>query len=329
MACSGVGSRNARRGPAWRRPDVARLGFCKRFRPGSVAGLVLAVALLASCGGDDSPAERGDRLLAAGSTDEAIAEYKLAMRARGEDPAVLVRLGSAYGRRGEVEAALQYLRRTLEQDSSYRDVVAIELTEAARVAMADGSPDNMARALEMVLPMGMGYLPTDLQIELADYYAELSDYGRALPLYLSARESGETGPQTSLAIAVAFQEIGGCREAIDYFEQYLDSPRSDRGAGSAARWQYGQCLYEVAEQDRAAGRHAPALQKLDLLIAQGVPRTLLDRAHFARGEIMRRSGNLGAAELEYEMVRELNPALTGPLVRLAEERIREIRYGKS
>jgi len=282
-----------------------------------------------ACGGSGGPEERGDRLMAAGSVDEAIAEYKLALRTRGEDPAVLLRLGSAYAGRGEVEASLQYLRRTLEQDSSYRDVVAIELTRAARAALDDGSPDNMARALDMVQAMGMAYLPTDLKLELASYYADLSDYGRALPLYLAALDDGDADPETWLATAVAFQEMGGCREAIDYFERYLDSPRADRGAGSAARWQYGQCLYEVAEQDRTAGRTAPALAKLDLLIDQGVPRTLLDRAHFARGEIMRRAGNLDAAEAEYEMVRKLNPALTGPLVRLAEERIREIRYGKS
>ena len=298
-------------------------------RVATLAVLVLAGWAPAACGGPGGPLERGDRLMAAGSVDEAIAEYKLALRTDGEEPEVLLRLGSAYGGRGEVEASLQYLRRALEQDSSYRDVVAIELTRAARAALEDGSPDNMARALEMVQPMGLGYLPTDLKLELADYYADLSNYGRALPLYLSAVGSDDVQAGTWLATAVAFQEVGGCREALDYFERYLDSPRADRGAGSAARWQYGQCLYEVAELDRSAGRVAAALEKLDLLIEQGVPRTLLDRAHFARGEILRRAGNLGAAELEYQMVIDLNPALTGPLVRLAEERIREIRYGKS
>jgi len=301
-----------------------------RSSRGPARCLLLLLALAAAgCGDGNGPLERGDRLLAVGAVDEAIAEYKLALRTDGDEPDVLLRLGSAYGRRGEVEAALQYLRRTLEQDSSYREAVAVELTGAARVALEDGSPDNMARALEMVLGMGLGFVPTDLKLALADYHADLSDHGRALPLYLSALESGEAGSETWLATAIAFQEVGGCSEALDYFERYLDSPGADRGAGSAARWQYGQCLFAVAEQDRAAGRSSAALEKLDLLIRQGVPRTLLDRAHFARGEILRRSGNLEAAEREYEMVRELNPARTGPLVRLAEERIREIRYGKS
>lgn len=294
-----------------------------------VVSQLLVVLFVVGCtSGPDGAAERGDRLLATGSVDEAIAEYKLALRQRGEDAAVLLRLGSAYGRRGEVEAALQYFRRTLAQDSSYRDAVAIELTEAARVARNGGSPDNMARALEMVQPLGTEYLPLDLKLELAAHYVEVSDYGRALPLYVSALGSGQTGPDTWLAAARAFQQSGGCREGLTYFERYLKSPAARRGAGSAARWQYGQCLFEVAEQERAAGRSAPALQKLDLLIGQGVPRTLLDRAHFSRGEILRRIGNLDAAQLDYQMVLDLNPALTGPLVRVAQERIREIRYGK-
>ncbi|MFW6084194.1 MAG: tetratricopeptide repeat protein [Gemmatimonadota bacterium] len=291
--------------------------------------LPVLFVLVAACGGDEGPAERGDRLMAAGSADEAIAEYKLALRTEGEEVDLLLRLGGAYARSGEVEAALQYLRRALGRDSTVRNDVAVELARAARVALEDGSPDNMARALEVLVPMGLGYVPADLKLELADYYAELSDYGRALPLYLSALETEAPGPEAWLSTAVAFQEMGGCREALEYFERYLDSPGAETGEGSAARWQYGQCLFEVAEQDRAAGRSAPALRRLDLLIRQGVPRTLLDRAHFARGEILRRAGDLEAAEKEYEMVRELNPALTGPLVRLAEERIREIRYGES
>lgn len=272
--------------------------------------------------------ERGDRLLAVGSVDEAIAEYKLSLRQSGEEPDVLVRLGSAYGRRGEVEAALQYFRRALEQDSSYADLVAVELTTAARAARDGGSPDNMARALEMVQPLGSEYLPLDLKLDLAAHYVGVSDYGRALPLYLSAIDSGETEPATWLEAARALQESGACREGLVYFERYLESPAARRGAGSSARWQYGQCLYEVAEQERVAGRSARALEKLDLLIAQGVPRTLLDRAHFSRGEILRKVGNLEAAQVEYQMVLDLNPALTGPLVRVAQERIREIRYGE-
>jgi hypothetical protein len=63
------------------------------------------------------------------------------------------------------------------------------------------------------------------------------------------------------------------------------------------------------------------------MIELGVPRNLLDRAHYNRGEIQMAFGNLANAESDFLAVLELNPVRSGPLVRLAEERIREIRFG--
>ena len=75
------------------------------------------------------------------------------------------------------------------------------------------------------------------------------------------------------------------------------------------------------------GEKKAAREYLDQLIEQGVPRTLLDRAHFERGEILLARGAYEEAEIDFLAVLELNPARSGPLVGMAEERIREIRYG--
>ena len=83
----------------------------------------------------------------------------------------------------------------------------------------------------------------------------------------------------------------------------------------------------VAEEEQREGRSRSAEAHLDALIEQGVPRTLLDRAHFDRGEILLERGAYEAAESDFLAVLELNPARSGPLVAMAEERIREIRYG--
>lgn len=287
--------------------------------------VLLAAALLAACGGDEESAvARGDRLLAGGQADAAIAEYKLGLRQEGTTPEILLRLGHAYAGRGDVEEVIQYLLPLLASDSTRREVVAAELSEAARVALEAGSPDNMARALGPVFDLGLGYVPRDLRLPLARYHAGLSDWGRAVPLYVAAVEDGEAPPAALLETARAFQELGGCREALGWFERYLGRASRDERAG--ALWQYGTCLFEVAAADRARGRGDLAAERLGILIEQGVPRTLLDRAHYARGEIRLERGDLDAAEQDFLAVLELNPVRSGPLVRLAEERIREIRY---
>lgn len=289
---------------------------------------VSLVATIAACGGSpDDALERGDRLYGAGQTDAAIAEYRLALRQRGPEPEVLLRLGDAYGERGEVEATVRYVRMLLNADSAYRFQAAVVLGEAARVALDKGAPDNMARALGPVESMGIGLIPADLRLSLARHYAELSDYERALPLFLAAAEGDSLSPDVALETARTFQELGGCREALGYFEQYL-ATRSRRSMDRAgARWQYGNCLFDVAQEELQQGRSASARAHLDALIEQGVPRTLLDRAHFERGEIRLDAGEYEAAEADFLAVLELNPARSGPLVQMAEERIRQIRYG--
>ena len=282
-----------------------------------------------ACGGaPDDALERGDRLYGAGEVDAAIAEYRLALRQRGDEPEILLRLGDAYGERGEVEAALRYVRRLLAVDSTYRYQAAAVLSEAARVALEKGAPDNMARALGPVEAMGIGLMPPDLRLALARHYAGLADYGRALPLYLGAFEGGEEIPaDVQLETARTFQELGGCREALTYFESYLARGGPAGSDRSGVRWQYGNCLFEVAQEERREGREGSAEDHLDALIDQGVPRTLLDRAYFERGEIRLSRGAYGEAEADFLAVLDLNPARSGPLVAMAEERIREIRYG--
>jgi len=290
--------------------------------------LVAAAFLPAACGGGpDDAVERGDRLAGAGQIDAAIAEYRLALRQRGDEPEVLLRLGSAYGEKGEVEASLRYVRRLLEEDSTYRYQAAAVLAEAAREALERGAPDNMARALGPVERMGIGLIPPDLRISLARHYSGLSDHGRALPLYLGAAEGEPLTPEVELETARAFQELGGCREALGYFERYLARGGSAGTDRSGVRWQYGNCLFEVAEEEKREGQTRAAEGHLDALIDQGVPRTLLDRAHFERGELLLARGAYQEAEADFLSVLDLNPARSGPLVAMAEERIREIRYG--
>jgi len=304
----------------------ARYRFSGR-RAGFGLTVLLCTASLSGCrdGGPDTAMGRGDRLLAAGEVEAAIAEYKLALRQEGREPQILLRLGHAYASEGDVEATLEHVRPLLSSGEEMQVQVVAELSEAARVARERGSPDNMARAMEPVLELGLGLVPSDLQLPLARYYAELSDWNRALPLYVAVLE-GEAPPEEALLeTARAFQEVGGCREALGYFERFLENAgRRDR---AEANWEYGSCLYEVAMADRAQGRPGDAVILLDRMLELGVPRNLLDRAHYNRGEIRMAFGDLSGAESDFLAVLELNPVRSGPLVRLAEERIREIRFG--
>jgi tetratricopeptide (TPR) repeat protein len=286
-----------------------------------------------ACGGpSDQSLTRGDRLLAAGDLDAAVAEYKLALRQRGDEPDVVLRLAHAYALRGDVDEALRHYRDLIARDSSYRFQAAADLSTLARQALSEGAPDNMARALLPVWDWGLGLVPPDLKLALAHHLWRDTDYARSLPLYLSALEepvddSLLRAPTLYYEMGRAYEALGGCRTALGHFERYLDAASSSAPEWAGARWHYGNCLFTLAQEDRAAGRPGAALQKLDRTVSLGVPQTVIDRAHLLRGELLLALGEPERALDAYEEVLRLNPARSGPLVQQAELRIRQIRFG--
>lgn len=302
----------------------------RRDAPGRIVLLVWALALfLFGCDDpSDRSLERGDRLLATGRTEEAVAEYKLALRQSGESAEVFQRLGHAYARAGDVDETLRYYDLLLTADSSHRYQVAAELALVAREAVDRGARENMARALAPLESWSLGLIPLDLQLALARHRWRDGAYAEALALYLSVlADSTDLAPAVYYETGRCYEEIGGCRRSVEYYEEYLSN--APRGAAETAgvRWRLGNCLLTVADEDWSAGRPAAALERLDRMIRIGEPQTLLDRAYFRRGELQLALGNPDAALAAYREVLRLNPNRSAPLVQQAERRIRQIRFG--
>ncbi len=308
----------------------ARTGRASRLWGGALPFVLLLFLAACSDAGHESFL-RGDRLLAEGDTDAAIAEYKLAMRQSGESPEIFLRLGHAYALEGDVDESFRYYGILLSQDSSYRYQAAADFAALGRAALERGTRENMARALQPLLSWSFGLIPADLQLELARYFWSEGDYTRALPLYLEAL-SDTVGRSEEIDVRVfyeagrAYEELDGCARSLEYFETYLSLvPRSGEDR-AGAEWHLGRCLFQVAQEDRATGRPGGALRRLDRMVELGVPQTLMDRAHFNRGELLLILGDSDRALAAFEEVLRLNPARSGPLVQRAEQRIRQIRF---
>lgn len=271
--------------------------------------------------------DRGDRLLATGEAEAALAEYRLARRQVGTEPEVLLRLAHLSSRQGEVATALEHYGQLLERDSTWRHQAAMDLTTAAREALERQGRDRMARTLDPVVDLGIGLVPRDLRLELARHHVERQAFDRALPLLLSVLDEGpDPGTRVHLMTARAYQQLGGCRQALPHFERYLQDEGGGSGERGGARWHFGTCLYEVARADRRAGRDEEALERVERLAELGSPRTLMDRAHFLRGELLAGAGRRDEALEAFRRVLRLNPTRTSALARSAQERVREIRY---
>lgn len=292
----------------------------------------VVVCSLAVLGGCQDPADQsirlGDRLLAVGETDAAIAEYKLAQRQRGDAAEIVLRLGHAYAARGDVDEALEYYQPLAEEAERYRHQIAADLVALAMDARERGASANMSRSVQPLLDWGLGYVPADLLLSLARHYARDGDHPRALSLYLAVlAEDDAPGLAVLYETGRAYAELGGCDRALPYFEEYIETATRRADEYAAARFHYGNCLFVSADEDRAAGRPASAIEKLNEMVELGVPRTLLADAHFLRGEMYLSIGNSQSALQAYQRVLDLNPSRTGAMVREAEQRIRQIRFG--
>lgn len=288
----------------------------------------LAGFLAAGCSDPSArPLARGDRLLGVGEIDAAIAEYKLAHRQRPDAPRTLLRLGHAYAARGDLDEALEYYEPLLARDSSYRHQVAADLARLAAGALRSGASANLARAVQPLLAWGPSYVPVELREALGRHYLRDGDYARALSFHLAVLgDTAAADPGVYYEAGRAYEELGGCARALPYFEEYMSRAGRRHEQMDSARWHYGNCLFLAADSDRGAGRPRAALEKLERLIRLGVPRTYMERAHFFRGELLFGLGDEESALGAYRRVLDLNPARSGPYVRQAEERIRQILF---
>lgn len=314
------------------RHDDAAAPWRERRLP---VGWILAVplaGLAAACAAPDDAVSRGDRLAAMDHLQEASAEYELALRREGEEPSILARLADLRVRQGDLGGALDLYGELLARDSTYAPRAAMGLLSLAENARRRGETDRMLRALEpVVASSGILWLPDSLRLAAAEGYWERGDPARALPLYLSlgVEPSGSSSEEALLHLARSYEDLGGCPEALPYFDEYLDRVRTPGAARTGAEWHYGSCLYEVAGRLREADENERAAEILSRLIDLEAPRPLLDDAHYARGEALLALDRRSEAREEFETVLRMNPARSGPLVQQAERRLRELRYGGS
>ncbi|NIR42505.1 MAG: tetratricopeptide repeat protein [Gemmatimonadetes bacterium] len=283
---------------------------------------------MAACRGDvRDHLLAGDRLLGADRPQEAIAEYQVALRQRGEQADVLLRLAHGYAHLDRLDEASDYYSRLLAIDSAYADQAVADFLGLAERALQQRDRARMSRALQQVEAIQPGNVPEDLALPFARYHYELREHAEALPFYLSvlAATPDSVEPAVLYELAGVYYELGECEQALVHYRAFIRT-RPGREQRNDARWHAGQCAYELAQADRLAGRPSEALEKLDLVIALGSPQALLDDAWFDRGEILFALGEFDEAVNSFQNVLDLNPTRTGRLVRAAEDRIRSIRY---
>lgn len=299
----------------------------------ALLGLMLAgITACGPSGAGESVTRRGDVAFAADSLEEALAEYRLAVRQGNNEPELALRVAHTYVELGRVEEASEFYREAVRRDPDSRDQAVSDLTRLARSAAARGDRFQMASAVEEALALEPALGLDGMALPLARHYFLNGEYGRALPLYQRALASGsDTLPQVVFEIGQAHEQIGDCQRALIFFEQFRGGVRrADRGE---VDWFIGNCSYRVARALRGDAQRTEqdmerALTAVDRAIEVGEPRNIQGQAWFERGEILAELGDCEGAMDSFAQVRFSEPGGAGPLVSRAQERFDRLRFGR-
>ena len=299
------------------------------------AGLLAAAACLGGPS-EEGVLRRGDLAFAQGRYDEALAEYRLAVRQGGNDAPTLARVAQTYAMMGRVDDAGSYYAEAVAVDSTLADQAVAELMRMADDARGSNDRFAMATAVETALRLRPGLGVGDMSLDLARHYFRSGQYGRALPFYQKAMaEATDSAPDIVFEVGQAYEEIGDCQHALVFFERFRDMVRPwERGE---VDWYIGTCAFNRARELRATSAVGlppeakereleRALALVDRTLEVGEPRNILGQAWFEKGELLSELGQCEAAMEAYAQVRYADAS--GPLVDRAQDRFDEIRFGR-
>lgn len=290
-----------------------------------VRGLaLLAVLLLGACRSSEDALLRGDRFWADSNYTAALAEYRLAARQSGNDPAVRARVAHAYLAVGQFERGRREYDELLEAAPGYTDQAIYDYLSLARTSMARGDRFGTARAAEAALDLRRGLDLDAMAIPLARHYASIGDVDRALEFYNRAIGRGGSANSALLfELASLIEQNEKCVDALPYFRAFIEQT-SSRDSATEARWRMGTCGLERGRQALAGGDAARALELIDVTLEMGAPPHLLEQAWLERGETLLLLNRAEEARGAFERVLELAPVAGTQYSRRAQQRLQEL-----
>jgi tetratricopeptide (TPR) repeat protein len=287
----------------------------------------------AACGTratEQSAVRRGDEAFALGNYEEALSEYRLAVRQGADDAATIARVAHTYAIMGRVDDAGAFYLEAASKDEALGDQAVSDLMRVARGALDRGDWFAMATAVETSLRLRPGLGVGVMSLPLARHYFGSGEYGRALPFYQKAMaEATDSVPEIVFEVGQAYEEIRDCRHALIYFERYREMIR--RWQRDEVDWYIGTCAFALARELRGRSELneeelEQALIHIDRTVELGEPRNIQAQAWFEKGEILAEMGECELSMEAYAQVRYADQA--GALVERAQDAFDQIRFGR-
>ena len=288
--------------------------------------IALAASACVARATEDGATLRGDRAWAHGDYEEALAEYRLAVRRGANSGDAHLRVAHAYARLARVDEARQAYARAIESDPRLADQAVSDLVRLARLARDQNDRFGLASALEAAVDLHPDVNFARLAFPLASHYAANGEHARSLVFFQRAL-SGDPPPEVLYETALAYEEVGACESALSFYRRFEEAVPASRRRDSA--WHIGTCSYDLAQEMRRDGDHEEALVLIEETVARREPRTHLARAYYEMGELLVSFARCDEALDAFRGAAREDPSASNALARRAERWIDRLRFGAS
>lgn len=264
-----------------------------------LAALAALVAVAACAPSAADHEELGDRLYAAGSYPDALAEYELGVRANPKSADLAAKTAAAALHVGDLElAAAQY--RALGADDRSRAAEAAEgLDRVARAALRGGDHAALADAVAGLEALGAGRpLGAYAGIVATDAMAQgrPADAVALLPAAVAAAADSRTADSLLYAYGMAAAALHQCDTAVAAFDAVIRRNRDPDVVGDAQTGLAG-CALIAGQAALAAGRAGDAEGFFRSAAEAGAGTDVGRAAWIGLGDVQLARGDLaGAAE---------------------------------
>jgi tetratricopeptide (TPR) repeat protein len=298
-------------------------------RPLPVAFLFALLAAVVAGGGctaagDEQEAlRRGDAAFARGDFNDALAEYRLALRQGNDQAETWLRTAHAFARVNRIDEAREHYEAAIARDPALADQAASDLLRVSRRAVERRDGMVASAAADAALRIQPGVSLSGVAVDLARFYVRSAQPAQALPYFQKALAENEDDPEILLELALAHEQLGDCERALAFFEQVRPMVAANRR--SEVDWQVGNCSFQLAREASERGFADEALRLYRAVTDLGEPRNLVGQAWFETAETLARRGECTAAAAAFERVIQAEGG-TGILSNRARDRIDQIRF---
>ena len=229
--------------------------------------------------------------------------------------------GEIYLNLNDPRRALKSFERLIDTDPRWKTRVIKELLEAGEEASKKGKDFMAVMIYSKILEFEPEFDLKEKNILMGNWFFDSREYEKSIDYYINGLKYKSKDENLRLKLAQCYIKINDLVSAYDVLKESTKELSSWR-----LRYWLGKTSFNLAEKRIKEGNYESAELYLREVISIGMPKVLIDDAHFLLGDIKLSQEKYEEAANHYNKVLDLNKFAKPKIRREAEEALEIIKH---